>query len=57
VAESPPDGYTLLVTSSSFVVNPSFHKKLPFDVVRDFEPVSNLAVTEAYILAPGSSPP
>jgi tripartite-type tricarboxylate transporter receptor subunit TctC len=50
VAESPPDGYTLLVTSSSFVVNPSFHKKLPFDVVRDFEPVSNLAVTEAYIL-------
>ena len=32
VAESPPDGYTLLVTSSSFVVNPSFHKKLPFDV-------------------------
>ena len=50
VAEAPPDGYTLLVTSSSFVVNPSFHKKLPFDVVRDFEPVSNLAVTEAYIL-------
>jgi tripartite-type tricarboxylate transporter receptor subunit TctC len=50
VAESPPDGYTLLVTSSSFVVNPSFHKKLPFDVVRDFEPVSNLALTEAYIL-------
>ncbi len=50
VAGSPPDGYTLLVTSSSFVVNPSFHKKLPFDVVHDFEPVSNLAVTEAYIL-------
>jgi tripartite-type tricarboxylate transporter receptor subunit TctC len=50
VGEAPPDGYTLLVTSSSFVVNPSFHKKLPFDVVRDFEPVSNLAVTEAYIL-------
>jgi tripartite-type tricarboxylate transporter receptor subunit TctC len=50
VAESPPDGYTLLVTSSSFVINPSFHKKLPFDVIRDFEPVSNLAATEAYIL-------
>ena len=26
VAESAPDGYTILVTSSSFVVNPSFHK-------------------------------
>ena len=45
-----PDGYTLLVTSSSFVVNPSFHKKMPFDVIRDFEPVTNIAATEAYIL-------
>lgn len=50
VAESPPDGLTLLVTSSSFVINPSFHKKLPFDVIRDFEPVTNIASTEAYIL-------
>ena len=50
VAEAPPDGYTLLVTSSSFVINPSFHKKLPYDVIRDFAPVSNLAATEAYIL-------
>lgn len=54
VAEAPPDGYTLLVTSSSFVINPSFHKKMPYDVVRDFEPVSNVAATEAYIL--GVSP-
>ena len=54
VAEAPPDGYTLLVTSSSFVINPSFHKKMPYDVVRDFEPVSNIAATEAYIL--GVSP-
>src|SRR5207253_8694921 len=50
VAEAPADGYTLLVTSSSFVINPSFHKKMPFDVIRDFEPVSNIAATEAYIL-------
>lgn len=57
VAEAPQDGYTLLVTSSSFVVNPSFHKKLPFDVVRDFEPVSNLALTEAYILGVNSGLP
>ena len=38
VAESPPDGYTLLVTSSSFVINPSFHKKLPFDVIATSSP-------------------
>jgi tripartite-type tricarboxylate transporter receptor subunit TctC len=50
VAEAPADGHTLLVTSSSFVINPSFHKKLPYDVIRDFAPVSNLAATEAYIL-------
>jgi tripartite-type tricarboxylate transporter receptor subunit TctC len=50
VAESTPDGYTILVTSSSFVINPSFHKKMPFDVNRDFEPVTNIAATEAYIL-------
>lgn len=50
VAEAPPDGYTLLLTSSSFVVNPSFHKKLPFDVIHDFEPVSSIAATETYIL-------
>ncbi len=32
------------------MINPSFHKKLPYDVIRDFAPVSNLAATEAYIL-------
>lgn len=50
VAESAPDGYTILVTSSSFVVNPSFHKRMPFDVIRDFAPVTNIAATEAYIM-------
>ena len=50
VSEAPPDGYMLLVTSSSFVINPSFHKTLPFDVVRDFEPVTNISATEAFIL-------
>ncbi len=50
VAEAPPDGTTLLVTSSSFVINPSFHRKLPFDVVRDFAPVSEICAVEAFIL-------
>ena len=43
VAKSTPDGYTLLVTSASFSVNPSIHRKLPFDVRKDFTPITNLA--------------
>lgn len=50
VAESAPDGTTLLVTSSSFVINPSFHKKLPFDVIADFAPVSEICAVDAFIL-------
>jgi tripartite-type tricarboxylate transporter receptor subunit TctC len=43
VSKSTPDGYTLLVTSASFAVNPAIYKELPFDVHRDLAPVTNLA--------------
>src|SRR6266849_7070449 len=42
VSKAPPDGYTLLLVSASFVVNPSIYKKLPYDALKDFTPVSNL---------------
>jgi tripartite-type tricarboxylate transporter receptor subunit TctC len=51
VAKATPDGYTLLVTSASYAVNPSIHKKLPFDVRRDFAPITNLASGGGYIVA------
>jgi tripartite-type tricarboxylate transporter receptor subunit TctC len=40
VAKAPPDGYTLLIVSASFSVNPSLHAKLPFDSIKDLTPVT-----------------
>lgn len=46
VAKAAPDGYTLLVVSSSFTINPSTYAKLPFDPLRDFAPVSSVATSD-----------
>jgi tripartite-type tricarboxylate transporter receptor subunit TctC len=43
VARSAPDGYTLLVVSSSYAINPSLYKSLPFDPQKDLVPISLLA--------------
>jgi len=43
VSKSAPDGYTLLVVSSSYAINPSLHGSLPFDPVKDLAPVSLIA--------------
>jgi tripartite-type tricarboxylate transporter receptor subunit TctC len=39
VAKSPPDGYTLLIIASSHATNKHLFKSLPYDPVKDFEPV------------------
>jgi tripartite-type tricarboxylate transporter receptor subunit TctC len=50
VAKSPPDGYTLvLALTAQLAVNPSLYKKLPYDPIKDYEPISLLA-TGPYIL-------
>ena len=43
VAKAAPDGYTLLVSASVHVINPLLYKSVPYDVVRDFTPVTLLA--------------
>jgi tripartite-type tricarboxylate transporter receptor subunit TctC len=50
VAKSPPDGYTLLVTTSAHTINPFTTKRLPYDTERDFTPITVL-VSGALTLA------
>src|SRR5262245_49335698 len=51
VAKSPADGYTLLVTyAGSQAINPSLYAKLPFDSVKDFQPIATLAVTPFFLI-------
>jgi tripartite-type tricarboxylate transporter receptor subunit TctC len=42
VARGPPDGYTLLLTSTAIAVNPALFKNLPYDATKDFAPISEL---------------
>jgi tripartite-type tricarboxylate transporter receptor subunit TctC len=50
VAKAEPNGYTLLQTSSSFVTIAAAGRRLPYDVLRDFAHVTNLATAEGYIV-------
>jgi tripartite-type tricarboxylate transporter receptor subunit TctC len=43
VAKSPPDGYTLHLTTSADAWNASLYEKLNFDIIRDFTPVATIA--------------
>jgi len=55
VARSAPDGYTLLVTSSAFVVNPGLYKEVPYDPIKDFSPVAELDTSpNVFIATPAS---
>jgi tripartite-type tricarboxylate transporter receptor subunit TctC len=45
VAKAPPDGYTIHVISTGFVVNPSLYAKVPYDPVKDFAPVTLVAAS------------
>jgi tripartite-type tricarboxylate transporter receptor subunit TctC len=55
-ARAPADGYTMLLVTTTHTVNPSLVKKLPYDTMRDFAPVS-LAVSQPNILAVHPSVP
>jgi tripartite-type tricarboxylate transporter receptor subunit TctC len=50
VARAPKDGYTMLITNCSHSANPAYFKKLPYDAVADFQPVSQINVTYGNLL-------
>lgn len=56
VAGAPRDGYTLLLSTNSNAMNVSLFKNLPFDIIRDFQPVAMIAST-AFILTVNPSLP
>jgi tripartite-type tricarboxylate transporter receptor subunit TctC len=49
-AHADPDGYTLLITSSAYVVNPGLYAKTPYDPYKDFAPIAELGTSPNVIL-------
>ena len=56
VAKSPPDGYNLLAVSSSYAINPSLYKDLPFDPVKDLAPITLIAEAPFLLVVHPSMP-
>jgi tripartite-type tricarboxylate transporter receptor subunit TctC len=55
-ARAAPDGYTIAVVSTSFVVNPSLYPKIPYDPYKDFAPVTLAAVSPNVLVVHPSIP-
>jgi tripartite-type tricarboxylate transporter receptor subunit TctC len=55
-AKAPPDGYTIVVVSGSHTINPSLYKKLAYDTVRDFAPISMLVTGPGLLVVHPSLP-
>lgn len=50
VAKAKPDGTTLLITTSGHLLNAVLHANMPYDVINDFTPISQLAVAPGYVV-------
>lgn len=56
VARAVPDGYTIAHVDTSFTSNPSLYRKLPYDAVKDFAPISVLASAPVVLMIHPSVP-
>ncbi len=55
-AKAAPDGYTLLLIASSHVINSALYDKLPYDPIKDFTPISQVAYYSLVLVAHPSVP-
>jgi tripartite-type tricarboxylate transporter receptor subunit TctC len=56
VAKAPADGYTLLAVQSSITINPSLQRQVPYDPIRDFEPISRISSYMFFLVVHPSTP-
>jgi len=56
-AKSPADGYTILMVNNGHTVNPGMYRKLPYDTIRDFAPVTLVAMLPNILVTHPSLPP
>lgn len=56
VAQAKPDGYTLLINTTPLVTNTLMYNKVPYNVLTDFAPISNLASTPSFVSVHPSVP-
>jgi tripartite-type tricarboxylate transporter receptor subunit TctC len=56
VAKSEPDGYTLLMMSNTHTVNETLIPKKPFDLMRDFAPITGVSYSDLLMVVPTSVP-
>ena len=56
VAKSAPDGYTLFMTPSAHALSPSIYRKLPFDPVKDFAAIGQMATVPLVVIVNMSLP-
>jgi tripartite-type tricarboxylate transporter receptor subunit TctC len=56
VAKAAPDGYTVLMTTSGHAISPALYRKLPFDAVKDFEPVTQVTATYLILVVNSNVP-
>ena len=56
VAKARPDGHTLLLVVGSHAINPVLMKSLPYDTVKDFTPITNIAVSPTVLVVQAAGP-